>query len=200
METTEPKAQKSKKYLFLADQDRWIFEGIPKEYQDQPNLIFTTGYCIENDLYTDGEEMLNQMLTPKELAMVQASIQTIIKWYVFNLNQAEERQDLDFNFSNTERFKISEANFAPDYLQSISYKEPNQEAIIKKDLVSHYRLRLRGKYFFELYATIFRCRIVAKVPFEIKQLYFICFAVGYHLQSSNLYRIRMRLLDFFPFS
>jgi len=189
---------KQNQYLFLADQDHWIFEGIPDEYQNQPSLIFTAGYCIENDLYADGEEMLNQMLTPKELNWVQASIQTIIKWYAFNLDQPKEDQDLDFNFGNPEKFKIQTASFDADYLQSISYQEPDQDNITSKGLDSVYQLRLRGKYFFELYATIFRSRTVAKVPFEVKHLLFICFAIGYPLQNSNIYRIRVRLSNFFP--
>jgi len=138
------------------------------------------------------------MLTPKELNWVQASIQTIIKWYAFNLDQPKEDQDLDFNFGNPEKFKIQTASFDADYLQSISYQEPDQDNITSKGLDSVYQLRLRGKYFFELYATIFRSRTVAKVPFEVKHLLFICFAIGYPLQNSNIYRIRVRLSNFFP--
>ncbi len=33
---------------FIADQDMWLFRGIPNQYDD---IIWTEGYSIENDLY-----------------------------------------------------------------------------------------------------------------------------------------------------
>ena len=38
---------------FMVDQDKWVFSGTPREYQN--DIICTQGYSIENDLYSDGE-------------------------------------------------------------------------------------------------------------------------------------------------
>ena len=35
---------------FVADRDLWLFSGIPPDY---PDIIWTEGYSIENDLYAD---------------------------------------------------------------------------------------------------------------------------------------------------
>ena len=35
---------------FVADRDLWLFSGIPPDY---PDVIWTEGYSIENDLYAD---------------------------------------------------------------------------------------------------------------------------------------------------
>ncbi len=45
----------SKKIKFIADRDMWVFTSVPAEYLE---VIFTQGYSIENDLYTDGEQLL----------------------------------------------------------------------------------------------------------------------------------------------
>jgi len=36
--------------VFMADKDKWVFSGPPAEYDD---IIWTSGYSIENDLYSD---------------------------------------------------------------------------------------------------------------------------------------------------
>ena len=38
--------------VFIADQDMWIFSGIPEDHAD---IIWTQGYSIENDLYISAE-------------------------------------------------------------------------------------------------------------------------------------------------
>jgi hypothetical protein len=40
------------KTFFIADKDMWVFETPPIEYHE---VLFTTGYCLENDLYIDGK-------------------------------------------------------------------------------------------------------------------------------------------------
>ena len=37
---------------FMADQDKWVFSGPPERY---PDITWTDGYSIENDLYSDGK-------------------------------------------------------------------------------------------------------------------------------------------------
>ena len=42
----------------MADKDLWLFSGIPPDY---PDIIWTEGYSIENDLYAGAslEDLLN---------------------------------------------------------------------------------------------------------------------------------------------
>ncbi len=44
----------NKTLIFIADKDTWCNTGIPLEYQAD-NLIFTTGYSLENDVFIDHE-------------------------------------------------------------------------------------------------------------------------------------------------
>ncbi len=49
----DPQLQ-DKTLIFIADKDTWCNTGIPLEYQAD-NLIFTTGYSLENDVFIDHE-------------------------------------------------------------------------------------------------------------------------------------------------
>jgi hypothetical protein len=50
-----------RKVLFVADRDLWVLNEIPAQYIAE-NLIFTTGYSMENDVYQDGkfEALMNE--------------------------------------------------------------------------------------------------------------------------------------------
>lgn len=46
------KILKNKNIIYIADKDIWFNIGIPEAYQN-PKLIFTSGYSIENDIFID---------------------------------------------------------------------------------------------------------------------------------------------------
>ncbi len=72
-----------KTLIFIADKDTWCNTDIPLEYQAD-NLIFTTGYSLENDVFIDHEcqkiidnhQNKNQFYQDKE---------KFIKWYALAL-------------------------------------------------------------------------------------------------------------------
>jgi len=72
----------SKTVLFLADQDSWIYSGIPAGYVND-NLLFTDGYSIENDLYRDG--CLERLLTNAEKDRFARDLKKFIDWYAISL-------------------------------------------------------------------------------------------------------------------
>jgi Protein of unknown function (DUF4435) len=74
----------SVKAVFIADQDTWINSGIPLEYQD-PKLLFTNGYSIENDVYRDGK--LWELLQIPERGRYKAEINTFVEWYALALSR-----------------------------------------------------------------------------------------------------------------
>ena len=72
----------SVKALFIADQDTWINSGIPPEYQN-PKLLFTDGYSIENDVYRDGE--LWKLLQIPDRTRYEAEVCLFVEWYALAL-------------------------------------------------------------------------------------------------------------------
>lgn len=74
----------SVKTIFIADQDTWVNTGIPPEFQD-PSLIFTDGYSIENDIYRDGE--LWKLLQNHEKNRYDEDVDSFIEWYALALDR-----------------------------------------------------------------------------------------------------------------
>ncbi len=63
---------------FIADQDMWLFSGIEPGYKD---VIWTSGYSIENDLYSDAN--LESLLDENETAEHQLILDSISTWFAF---------------------------------------------------------------------------------------------------------------------
>jgi hypothetical protein len=74
----------SVKITFIADQDIWINIGIPPEYHHD-SLVFTGGYSIENDIYTDGE--LWKLLRRDEVTKFDKEVSAFLCWYALALSR-----------------------------------------------------------------------------------------------------------------
>lgn len=75
----ERRGELSKKVVFIADRDLWIISGsIPKEYISE-QLLFTTGYSIENDMFVDGNMI--HVLTTQEREKFNVDLDRICKWF-----------------------------------------------------------------------------------------------------------------------
>ena len=65
--------------IFVADQDMWVFEGVPSKYRFANEIILTSGYCIENDLYA-GVNLL-ACLEKEEVLKHKAMLDSVIEWF-----------------------------------------------------------------------------------------------------------------------
>ncbi len=96
--------QKSKihqKVLFFADQDTWVFTGIPEKYQE---VHFTKGYSIENDLFEDGETVLMSYLSLSEKKRFEQLIDNLSEWFASQVKLIQdgraESAKIDFSLFN----------------------------------------------------------------------------------------------------
>jgi hypothetical protein len=69
---------------FVADQDIWIYSAIPAELES-PRLLFTEGYSIENDLYSDGD--VERLMTPLEATCFREELKRFLRWYALRLKR-----------------------------------------------------------------------------------------------------------------
>lgn len=67
---------------FISDKDCWCISGIPDTYQ-RDNIIFTSGYSIENDIIVDGN--LLRLMSNHERAKFEGELDTFIRWYCLAL-------------------------------------------------------------------------------------------------------------------
>ena len=136
--------------IFIADQDMFVFGNIPPKYSD---IVFTTGYSIENDLYLSGN--LEVLLDPpKEDREHAATLNVIIEWFAFEVEEhlagrpscvARDLKDIvrsgttcmDPSFRKSRKFNPPRPFFPPD---------PNIHSKIK----NNYKLMIRGKTLFDV--------------------------------------------------
>ena len=67
---------------FVADRDLWLFSGIPPGY---PDIIWTEGYSIENDLYAGAS--LEDLLNADEVDEHRQVLDLIIEWFAFEVEE-----------------------------------------------------------------------------------------------------------------
>lgn len=70
--------------IFVADQDLWIHQ--PSEKDIYPDVIWTDGYCIENDIL-QAYPIAGMFLEPDEQAKLNAGLDALVDWFAFEVNE-----------------------------------------------------------------------------------------------------------------
>jgi hypothetical protein len=142
-----------KKVLFIADKDSYRFEGIP---QNRNDIIFTSGYCIENDIY-DGSGIDN-LLDDEVLKDFEDLKKIIVRWFSFELEQFFQRK---LSNPNTTLHvsphinvvsPIGTNDICPNFKARIKFKEPSPN--VMKDVENEYGLNIRGKQLFQVLSRL----------------------------------------------
>ena len=64
--------------MFLADLDCWSLSEIPDQYV-APQIVFTKGYSLENDMFVDGN--LADLLVGQEKFRFANELEQVVRWY-----------------------------------------------------------------------------------------------------------------------
>ncbi len=128
---------------FIADQDMWLFSGIEPDYDD---VIWTNGYSIENDLYSDAE--LERLLNENETAEHQRILDAISTWFAFAVEEylAGNAPNLDLHCD--EMVPPGETELDADFCARQGFRTPDVERA--QQIRNTYQLLLRGKQLFQL--------------------------------------------------
>ena len=124
--------------LFMADQDFWIYSGIPSKYLDD-TMIFSDGYSIENDLYR--YLLPERLLSLSEKSKFLTDLERFVEWYAIAICR---------NLSGTEASWSDHPNtilddpvrFAADTKLQLGEKQPAAELA---SLKASYQRLIRGK-------------------------------------------------------
>lgn len=193
-----------KQVAFIADKDMWVFKGIPEIYD---GVIFTEGYSIENDLYTDGKALIDALFSPKELALKVEIFENLIQWFAFEVEKWKgNNEDLDFahiTLLNTEVIAENGTQFTNAFLQKRGFKEAEQA--ILQEIKENYNLQIRGKFLFQVYQKLFEHlrktenRNKRKEPksttYTLEQLHDLCFTEGKRNPNSLISQIKNKILE-----
>ena len=192
----ERKKELKKKVMFFADKDLWLFTAIPKKYS---GIFYTKGYCIENDLYEDGCELLLNLLDKSEVTKFDEIIQTLSNWFAFEIENMKPSENLfcDITILSTNIMDKNSTALKNTFLQERDYKEPKQE--LKDDIYVNYKIKLRGKFIFQAYEKIFQNRSKKSIKYDRKQLFDLCFteAIRENQKETNINNLINEINSFF---
>lgn len=181
--------------VFIADKDMKVFTGIPKEFE---GIGFTTGYSIENDLYTDCEDfLLDTLLYEKEKAKFKFALNEVLEWFAFevehhlkqgtpNLNEFGKPTRFDINLLSPKYMGKKKQKMNLNFLKDRQFQKASNN--IRKDLVQNYGLKLRGKLLFQLLQKIFQER-TKLIAHRNPTLLDICCRIAFQKQDSNIQKL-----------
>ena len=128
---------------FIADQDMWLFSGIEPGYED---VIWTSGYSIENDLYSDAE--LERLLNESETAEHKQILDAISTWFAFAVEEYLAGNSPNLDLHCDEMVPPGETELNTSFCTRQSFRPPDPNRV--QQIRSAYQLLLRGKLLFQL--------------------------------------------------
>lgn len=157
---------------FMADRDLdRLFCTTP----EPTDIIWTEGYCIENDLYEGyAKNHLEDLLEPSEVDEFQKMREAIVEWFAFEVEifsrgeQAHVGKELDWLIPK------GQTNIDPDVLLTRNFSAPNKTLVDK--LKGSYNLKVAGKLLFQMLARFLgdstrRRRYPGSQTYTLKQMY-----------------------------
>ncbi len=128
---------------FVADRDMWLFSGIPSDYSE---VIWTEGYSIENDLYTDAE--LENLLDPEETQKHQQILEAIVEWFAFEVEEHLAGRPYEVKTHCNQVIPLGQTQMDEDFRISRGFRSPEEKNHQK--IGREYQLQLRGKQLFQI--------------------------------------------------
>lgn len=121
----------------------WLFSGIEHGYED---VIWTSGYSIENDLYSDAE--LERLLNENETAEHQQILDSISTWFAFAVEEYLAGNSPVLDLHCDEIVPPGKTELDADFCTRQGFYIPDPDRV--QQIRSAYQLLLRGKQLFQL--------------------------------------------------
>ncbi len=128
---------------FVADRDLWLFSGIPPGY---PDIIWTQGYSIENDLYAGAN--LENLLNADEAAEHQKVLDSIIEWFAFEVEEYLAGREARVATGCNTVVPEGKTEMNHGFRTWRGFRPPSEE--LYRLIKDEYKLQLKGKSLFEI--------------------------------------------------
>ena len=136
---------------FVADRDLWLFSGIPPGY---PDIIWTEGYSIENDLYAGAN--LENLLNVDEVDEHRQVLEAIIEWFAFEVEEHLAGREARVATHCNQVVRPGKTEMDQDFCTCRGFHPPNEA--LHQQIRSAYQLQLRGKSLFEVLSRFLNAR------------------------------------------
>ena len=128
---------------FIADRDLWLFSGIPQDY---PDIIWTEGYSIENDLYVGAD--LEKVLNPNDVDEHRQVLDSIIEWFAFEVEEHLACRPAHVATGLDTVVPPGTTEMDQGFRQSRGFRPPDAKR--HQQMQAAYHLQLRGRLLFEM--------------------------------------------------
>ena len=174
---------------FVADKDLWLFSGIPSDY---PDVIWTQGYSIENDLYSGAK--LEDLLDADEAIQHEQILNSVIEWFAFEVEEHLEGRVAEVARHCNQIVPLDKTERDEAFCTRYRFRFPNAQLI--QQIKDAYQLQLRGKLLFQLLAR-FLSASNRRVKHSRLGLYEIAFkkTIPHPLMNQLMSQIEERLRD-----
>lgn len=154
---------------FIADRDKELFTQLPAGYDE---IIWTQGYSIENDLYAGADPSLENLMDPQEAAEHGQLLNTIIKWFAFEIEKFLAGRTPEFNHHCNEVVPQGQTEMNDGFRQRRGFRPPNSE--LQRQIRNAYQLQLQGKLLFQMLVR-FLSKSNRRIKHRLHGLYEIAF-------------------------
>ena len=136
---------------FVIDQEMWLFSKIPEPYSD---IIWTDGYSLENDLYTDGD--LENLIDPHETWKHQQVLNSVIRWFAFEVEEFLAGKTMGMDVELSDIVLPGQLELNENFCERHGFYEPQEKRVQK--IKETYKRVLPGKFLFQILARFLKTR------------------------------------------
>lgn len=158
---------------FVADRDLWLFSGIPSDY---PDIIWTQGYSIENDLYAGAD--LENLLDADEVEEHRQVLDSIIEWFAFEVEEYLAGREAQVDTHCNRVVPLGKTEMDQGFSLRRGFRLPNAE--LHQQIKAAYPLQLRGKSLFEILV-----RFLSASDREVKHSTFGLYEIAFKMTPAH---------------
>ena len=152
------------KCVFVADSDLYAFEEIPSQYAD---IIFTTGYSIENDVVADCG-IIKNLLHDIGCKIFESGKHLLSRWFAFYVEQHAKGNDARADIKPLALLEITDRGRFEERvgaLEKVGFKKPSDDMVARVE--ENFALKFRGKNFIDYICATFSC--AHKIDTKVEQ-------------------------------
>lgn len=157
--------------VFIADRDMWLFTQVPQQYEE---IIWTTGYSIENDLYAGSK--IERLLEGSEKKIHREILKCAVQWFAFEIEEYRFGRSCQVACHINEVVSPPKIELSQNFIKNRGYRRAKTATI--REVRKNYKLHLRGKTLFQILVRIlnaprrpakYSLRAVLEVAFKSTQ-------------------------------